>query len=179
MAHAGSSPAGTPAVPTRPSTALAARLLGSSLILAVAVLAGCGAGDPTPSTTTGVQAQPIADVRLVSSDKPRSPAKAPSADLEQLVLGNTDFALDLFAEITRPDGPAAGENVVISPYNVSTALAMTYTGARQRTAEEMAEALHFTLPDERLHSAFNAIDRAIASCAWWTSAPTPTEPGAP
>ncbi len=165
MAHAAPRPAGTAAVATRPTTSLAALLLWSSLITAVALLTGCGAAGPTPSTTTSAQAQQIADVRLVSSDKPRSAAAAPAADIEELVLDDTDFALDLFVELTRLDGPAAGENVVISPYSISTALAMTYAGARQRTADEMAAALHFTLSDERLHPAFNAIDRAVASRA--------------
>lgn len=33
---------------------------------------------------------------------------------------------------------------------------MTYAGARGQTANEMRKALHFTLPDERLHTAFGA-----------------------
>jgi serpin B len=40
---------------------------------------------------------------------------------------------------------------------------MTYAGARTQTAQEMATALHFTLPEERLHPAFDALDLALAS----------------
>src|SRR4051812_22890821 len=46
---------------------------------------------------------------------------------------------------------------VFSPESISTALAMTYAGARGDTAAEMAKALHFTLPQEQLHPAMGAL----------------------
>ncbi len=39
---------------------------------------------------------------------------------------------------------------------------MTYAGARGETAGQMASTLHYTLPDERLHPAFNALDLDLA-----------------
>jgi serpin B len=39
---------------------------------------------------------------------------------------------------------------------------MTYAGARGDTAIQMAQALHFTLPQDRLHPAMNALDQEIA-----------------
>jgi serpin B len=42
------------------------------------------------------------------------------------------------------------------------ALAMTYAGAREETARQMASTLHFTLSRERLHPAFNALDLELA-----------------
>ena len=48
-------------------------------------------------------------------------------------------------------------NLFFSPASVSTALAMTYAGARGDTATEMAKTLHFTLPPERLHPAMGAL----------------------
>jgi serine protease inhibitor len=38
---------------------------------------------------------------------------------------------------------------------------MTYAGARGETERQMADTLHFTLPQERLHRAFNALDAAL------------------
>src|SRR5262249_15119395 len=52
-------------------------------------------------------------------------------------------------------------NLFFSPYSISTALAMTSAGARGDTAREMASALHFTLPDKRLHPAFAALMKQI------------------
>jgi serpin B len=74
-----------------------------------------------------------------------------------VVKGNTAFAWDLYARLRQQDG-----NVVYSPYSISTALAMTYAGARGATAEEMAEVLHFTLPQERLHPAAGGLVRELA-----------------
>ncbi len=81
----------------------------------------------------------------------------PPGDLAQLVRDNTDFGLALY-KATRGNG-----NAMVSPYSVSLALAMTYAGARGQTESEMAAALRFTLPQARLHPAFDALDLALAS----------------
>jgi len=48
-------------------------------------------------------------------------------------------------------------NLFFSPESISTALAMAYAGARGSTASEMAAALHFTLPPDRLHPVMAAL----------------------
>ena len=58
-----------------------------------------------------------------------------------LVQGNSEFALDLYAQLSQGDG-----NRFLSPFSISTALAMTYAGAQEETAVQIARALHFTLP---------------------------------
>ena len=40
---------------------------------------------------------------------------------------------------------------------------MLYAGAATTTAAEMASTLHFSLPAERLHAAFNALDLALTT----------------
>lgn len=69
-----------------------------------------------------------------------------------IVDGNNEFAVSLFARLREQRG-----NLFYSPYSLSTALAMTYAGARGQTAEEMAKTLHFTAPPERLHRAFHEL----------------------
>lgn len=81
------------------------------------------------------------------------------AELAALVDGDRTFAFDLF------HGVADGENVVLSPYSVATALTMAYAGARGETAEEMADALSLGLPDERIHAARNELDLRITAPA--------------
>ena len=71
------------------------------------------------------------------------------SDLKTLAEGNNTFALELYEKLKRAKG-----NLFFSPYSISTALAMTYAGARENTAEQMAETLRFVLDDRRLHSAF-------------------------
>ncbi len=84
-----------------------------------------------------------------AQDRAQAPAKE---DVKALVQGNNAFALDLYRRLG-----AKGGNVVFSPYSISTALAMTYAGARGETAEQMAKVLHFSLPQERLHQAFGGL----------------------
>lgn len=50
---------------------------------------------------------------------------------------------------------------LLSEPSIAAASAMTYAGARGETAAEMAEALPFTLPDGRMHDAFQALLDAI------------------
>ena len=69
-----------------------------------------------------------------------------------LVRGNTKFALELYARLRTNEG-----NLFVSPYSISSALAMTYAGAHGQTAEEMARTLHFELPNDKLHPAFAAL----------------------
>ncbi len=57
---------------------------------------------------------------------------------EVIVEGNNRFALDLYAKLREKKG-----NLFFSPYSISTALAMTYAGARGETEVQMAEVLHF------------------------------------
>ena len=65
------------------------------------------------------------------------------------VQGNTTFALELYQKLRGTEG-----NLFFSPYSISTALAMTYAGARGDTRTQMAQALHFLLDQKQLHPAF-------------------------
>jgi len=78
---------------------------------------------------------------------------AANAENEQtLVQDNIAFALDLYQELRTN-----GDNLFFSPYSISTALAMTYAGARGETETQMQKALHFSLPQDELHPAFPAL----------------------
>ncbi len=73
-----------------------------------------------------------------------------------VVDGNTAFALDLYQQIRSEPG-----NLFLSPYSISTALAMTYAGARGETEQQMARALHFTLSQSDLHPAFADLQTSL------------------
>lgn len=93
----------------------------------------------------------------VKSDKPRVTTMVPAEDTRRLTADNTAFALDVLRQAAKDD------NFFSSPCSMSIALAMTYAGARGDTEAQMAKTLHFTLPPARLHAAFGALDRALAS----------------
>lgn len=93
----------------------------------------------------------------IKSVKQRLNIAAPTADVTQLVAGNNAFAFDLYRTLGQSPG-----NLFFSPHSISSALAMTFAGARGATAEQMAKALHFELPGDRLHPAFNSLDQQLA-----------------
>lgn len=80
------------------------------------------------------------------------PADPIDPSVDQLIQGNTEFAVALYKQITHRDG-----NVAISPLNISLAIGMLYAGAAGKTVSEIAAAAHFELPEERLHSEFAAL----------------------
>jgi hypothetical protein len=88
------------------------------------------------------------------------PVPATSATgLAELVEGNTALALDLYQALRTEEGG----NLIYSPCSISRGLAMAYAGARGETERQMAGTMHFSLPQERLHPAFNTVARALDS----------------
>jgi serine protease inhibitor len=84
--------------------------------------------------------------------------KERDARSDAVVQGNTAFALDLYAELK-----GTGKNLFFSPYSISTALAMTYAGARGHTAEQMAASLHFPMDPKQLHDRFASLQAGLAA----------------
>ena len=126
----------------------------------LAVLAGCSASstssDPKPTT-------PFGDGSVVASQQSRIMQPSVSdADATALRDGNTAFAADLYQTL-RSDPDWQGKNVFFSPYSISLALAMAYAGAHGNTETQMASAMHYTLPQAKLHPALDALDLALAS----------------
>ena len=71
---------------------------------------------------------------------------------QSIVQNNSAFGFDLYQKLKAEKG-----NLFFSPYSISTALSMAYTGARGKTKEEMAKVLHFTLKQELLHKSFSSL----------------------
>jgi serpin B len=103
----------------------------------------------------------------VPADEPEAP-RTESPDMEQpfgpvdrkplgpdprrdsIVAANNQFAIDLHKKL-------GGDNRFFSPSSAATAMAMVYAGAKGKTAEEIAGALHFTLPQEEVAPAFQSL----------------------
>lgn len=151
------------------ASSLSTALLG--VILCVGLpLSGCGGGGsdpgpaPGPDPGHGNTDAPVPPekpaVTELRSDKTRDPAPGVSSgDAAVFAHDNLAFSVDLYLELRAN----ASGNFLFSQTSISTALAMLYAGARTETAEQMAGALHFTLPAERLHAAFNAQDLALTT----------------
>jgi serpin B len=115
--------------------------------LVAALAAGCG-------DTVSPDAASTSEVR---SSHARLSASAPESDVAAVVRANNTFAFDLHRAAA-----ASGRNVVLSPYSVSTALAMTWAGARGASETRMRAALRLpTMEAARVHAAFNALDQGL------------------
>jgi serpin B len=101
----------------------------------------------------------IAGVCPLISSRPRETLAALIPEAADQVTGNNTFATSLYRKL-RATEPNA--NLFYSPHSISTALAMTYAGARGTTAAQMATTLDFRLPQAQLHRAFNALDQELA-----------------
>jgi serpin B len=87
---------------------------------------------------------------------PASSSSVSAEDVEALVRGNNAFAFDLYSVVSSREG-----NLFVSPYSISSALAMTYAGARGNTAAQMADVLHYDLAPDRLHQSFSELNKVF------------------
>ena len=87
------------------------------------------------------------------------PPEVPPEDLVALVEGNNQFALDLYKKLAETEKG----NLFFSPYSISSALAMTYAGARGQTAEEMAKVLGIAKLGDKVHPAHASLAYKLKS----------------
>ncbi len=81
-----------------------------------------------------------------------------NGDLQTVVKNINDFSFALYHELK-----VKRDNLFFSPYSISTALAMTYTGVRGQTKKEMAEVLRFPLDQHKLHPVLSKIQLKLNS----------------
>lgn len=70
---------------------------------------------------------------------------------QQAAQASNAFAVDLYRQLGAEEG-----NLFFSPASISTALTMTYGGARTKTADQMAQVLHLKGQDD-VHAAFGKL----------------------
>ena len=89
----------------------------------------------------------FASVFLVSSTQMR--------EMNSFALGVDKFGLEYVN--SAKDG-----NYFISPLSISAAMAMTYAGAREKTAEEFEEVLHFKNEDGQFHEGYAQYQKQLS-----------------
>ncbi|MCF8079085.1 MAG: serpin family protein [Desulfobacterales bacterium] len=73
-------------------------------------------------------------------------------------IANRAFTFHLYKKLAAKD---RATNIFLSPYSISTALTMTYAGARGSTAEEMASVFHYGVSGAEIHKAFQTLMEGI------------------
>jgi serpin B len=115
-----------------------------------------------PVTTNPATQPPIAAVDAIfefRSSVARLPSDAATqADLNAVVLADTNFAFRLYHELVAGDE----EELFFSPYSISTALSMAFAGARGETAAQMANVLGVGDDPNAWHAARNRLELSLA-----------------
>lgn len=83
------------------------------------------------------------------------------ASMSTVVKGDNQFATDLYRRLKDKNSG----NLFFSPYSISAALAMTYAGASGETQKQMAEVLHFAVPESELHQAMARLRESLLADA--------------
>lgn len=159
-------------MPRRPRTRRRALQLSGAAL--GTLLAGCSAITGSSPRSQPTESPSPEETSTTQSPTPTATPATPIAvttPAERVAYRNTKFGIDLFRTITT-----GTDNLLLSPYSVGVALAMTYAGARGTTRSQMRATLHYPFPEQRLHRAFRTIhDRLLPDDqAGATPTPTPT-----
>lgn len=79
--------------------------------------------------------------------------------LEDLVRSNNEFAVELFKQVS----PSVQQNMCLSPYSVSAALAMPLSGAEGETQAQMKKALRLRMSNDKINENFAALNQKLFS----------------
>lgn len=90
------------------------------------------------------------------NDKPAPPASPVSGTVAKLARSSNAFGFDLYQRLRQRPG-----NLVISPASVTTALAMTWGGARGETAAEMRKVLHLEGTADEVMATSGELSRSL------------------
>ncbi len=104
---------------------------------------------PTPQVTSGIPPVTFTPVPVSGNEK-------------KIADANNRFATDLYLQLAR-DQDNSGKNIFFSPFSISTALAITYEGARGTTADEIQSVFHFPANDSDRRQGFSGIITGINS----------------
>ena len=108
------------------------------------------ARDPSSSDPLGPSAPDPSSAPPTASTTPPVPVPPPATEaVAKLATGTNAFGFDLYQRLRATPG-----NMVVSPASISTALSMTWGGARGETAAQMKRVMHLDgTPDEVMKTA--------------------------
>ncbi|MGI5938825.1 MULTISPECIES: serpin family protein [Methanoculleus] len=131
------------------------RRVSGLLLLAGLIVIGCiAAGCIDAPQTTTTQPTPLAGENESMNNQTAASAAG------SISAGNNRFAVDLYRHLASDPG-SADKNIFFSPYSISSALAITYEGARGTTADEIESALHLPENETLRRTGFAGLDATL------------------
>ena len=130
-----------------------------SILFAVGLMAiiGCQKNSNNPVLDSYViPGTQLVEGNILKSTAARSTVTVPDVDIAKVAEGNNAFAWSIFNQLFKEK-----TNIVFSPYSISTALTMTWVGARGETNIEMKQALRLPFSGAQFYSAMDAIDQQL------------------
>ena len=128
----------------------------SLLILLLVMMAGCTSA-PATGTCTGCNGT---NLGLLTPPAIQAGPGQPGTLNMSVTDANNRFAADLYREIVQRSASGDG-NIFFSPFSISSALALTYEGARGKTADEIQSVFYFPANDTSRREEFADINADI------------------
>jgi len=121
--------------------------------------------DPTlPNVEpTAFPAPPSEGIQSISSSKVRQPVDSKPVEFSTIASQMNAFGMDLYQQLSEQQSG----NLFFSPYSISLALSMTLAGAQGQTEKEMADVLHYNLPQNTIHPQINGLDQSLYVVPEW------------
>ncbi|MCK9578862.1 MAG: serpin family protein [Methanoregula sp.] len=128
--------------------------VGSALVILCIFGAGCTGTTPAQPVTPPVE------------NTPQTSAPTPAAAVDQIATrevagASNQFAFDLYSKIQKSENE--DRNIFFSPFSISSALAITYEGAKGKTADEIRSVFHFPSDTATLRKGYAGLDAIINS----------------
>ncbi|MCX8083614.1 MAG: serpin family protein [Calditerrivibrio sp.] len=80
------------------------------------------------------------------------------AEISNVVEANNRFSFDIYSLLSKEKST---ENIFLSPLSISTAIAMTYEGARGGTAKEIQKVFYFPIDNQKLREGYLSLINEI------------------
>lgn len=103
---------------------------------------------------------------IAQDDQPtaESEQEALVQNIRSLTKGNNTFATDLYFKLKD-----SSDNIIASPYTVSSAMSMAYAGAQGLSKGQINAVMHYLPQSENLYAAFAALNKILATS--WSQGP--------
>jgi serpin B len=127
----------------------------AALAILLIVFAGCTGTAPVQPVSPTVENTPVGQTPTPGMVTDIGSTKA-------VADANNRFAFDLYSRLAK-DKEYTGSNIFFSPFSLSSALAITYEGAKGKTADEIRSVFYFPANDTTRRGGFAGLNAGINS----------------